>query len=170
MEDKIIVWAMPDGAIRYANCPAKGKKPGETTREWLLRVFQKTVRENHPGAKRILDAVMPDGLPFAPGAKKLFYGAWRNDGTGKIQIDMPLARTQRMAEIRAKRDAMLLAADKMDGQQERNIRLKLPDSLKNVDIYKQALCDLPAAFDLERITTPEELAAFEPKWPTMKEP
>lgn len=175
MEDQVIVWEMPDGTIRYATCAAKAKRPGETKPEWLLRVFQTITRQDFLGAKRILRAVMADGKPLIPGSndhliEHRFSGAWLHTGDGKIHIDMPLARTQRMAEIRVKRNALLFDADKMDDQQERNVRLKLPDSLKNVDIYKQALCDLPATVDMERITTPEELAAFEPKWPIMKEP
>ena len=162
MEDQIIVFELSSGEIKYATCPAKMKKPGETTREWLLRQFNKTVRDNYPGAKRILDAVMPDGQPFAPGAKKLFYGAWRHAGGGQVTIDMLAARQIHMGDIRAERNARFPPLDaewmKATGQKD-SVRADA------IEAARQALRDLPATIDMDAITTPEALEAFAPDWP-----
>ena len=164
MEDQVIVFELPGGEIRYSVCPAKMKKPGETTPEWLLRVFNKTVRDNFPGAKRINNAAMPDGQPFRPGAQKLFYDAWRSDGAGNIQIDMSVAREIRMNEIRAARNRKLEESDKewlriLDlGTSNQQIRFK---------VYRQALRDIPQGIDMSTLNEAESLEAFQPNWPAI---
>lgn len=175
MEDQIIVWEMPGGEIRYATCPAKMKKPGQTKSEWLLRQFNKTVRDNplYAGAKRILNAAMPDGQPFVPGAKKLFYGAWRHTGGGQITIDMPAARAIRMGKIRGERNAMLSnpanPKDKpgpfSDASMKRAEETGTAQQIDDLKAARQALRDLPATIDLESIATAEALEAFAPQWP-----
>lgn len=162
MEDQIIVFELPDGSIRYSTCPAGSKKPGETTPEWLLRIFNKTVRGNYPGATRILNAVMPDGQPFVPGAKKLFYGAWKHAGGGSIEIDMPAARAIRMEEIRAERDRLL---DESDREWARLADIGTPEQRAACKSYRQALRDIPQNTSLEGIGTPEMLAPSVPDWP-----
>ena len=164
MEDQVIVWEMPDGTVRYATCPAKGRKPGETTQQWLLRVFNKTVRDNYPSAKRILDAVMPDGQSFYPGATKLFYGAWRNDGAGRIRIDMPLSREIRLNEIRAERNRRLEESDK---EWLRILDISTSDQQNRFKAYRQALRDIPQGIDLNALNDPQSLEAFQPAWPAM---
>lgn len=162
MTDECIVWEIPDGGVRYATCPAKGKRPGETKAEWLHRVFLKTTRDNYPGAKRILNATIPNGEPFRPGAQKLFYPAWRHSGGGSIVIDMPEARGIRMAELRAERNRRLGESDGSMMQANEQGDLAIFEPLK---LYRQQLRDLPAAIDLSGIETPETLTVFEPQWP-----
>ena len=163
MNDEIIVFELPDGSIRYTTCPVKQKRPGEINSQWLNRVYRKTIGDNpeYSGAVRINKAVMPDGAPFRPGAKKMYRGAWRHAGGGEIVIDMPAARDLRMAEIRAMRDERLKAAD---GPTAREVEQTGPKKQGWID-YKQALRDLPAGLNLNAIATPEELKAFEPAWP-----
>ncbi len=164
MEDQMIVWEMPDGTVQMATCPANNKKPGETKQEWLLRAFNKTVRGNFPGAKRILNPVMPDGQPFRPGAKKLFYGAWRHTGSGNVDIDMPAARDIYMEKMRRERDARLDASDK---EKARLDDVGTATQKTAIKTYRQALRNLPANIDLESVTTPEDLDTFETVWPVL---
>lgn len=158
----MIVFELPDGSIRYATCAAKMKRPGEITSEWLLRVFNKTVRDNYPGAKRMLNPVMPNGEVFRPGARKLFYEAWRHAGGGNIEIDMPMAREIQLGKIRAERNRLL---DESDRERARLDDVGTAPQKTAIAAYRQALRDLPTAIDLDAIMTPEALLAFEPLWP-----
>ena len=162
MEDQIIVWEMPDGAVRYATCPEKSKQPGETIEQWLPRQFQKTVRDAFPGAIRILNPSMPDGQPFVPGAKKSFYGAWTSDGSGKIQVDLPRAREIHLAEVRAERNRKL---DESDREWARLADVGTTEQQAAYREYRQALRDVPQGMNLDMIDTVVELEEFRPSWP-----
>lgn len=162
MDDQLIVWEMPDGTVRYATCPAKSKKPGETTQQWLHRQFQKTVRDEYPSAKRILNPVMPDGQSFTPGARKIYYEAWRSDGAGNVMIDLPVARGIRMVDIRAERNRRL---DDSDREWARLSEVGTPEQQAAHSAYRQALRDVPQSIDLDEIDTAGNLEAFQPAWP-----
>jgi hypothetical protein len=102
------------------------------------------------------------GRQALPSSRR-FRDCWRRNGRA-VDVDMPLARGQRLAEVRADRDARLSAADALT--------LKTMDSAvradqDNVKTYKQALRDLPAAAqtDIGAAASPDALAAYEPPWP-----
>lgn len=97
-----------------------------------------------------------DSLP-----DRRFRNCWRNDGAGFPRVDMPLARVQRLDEIRRERDKRLVAAD---GPTARAIEQNAPDE-GDWKAHKQALRDVPAVVDLESVGTPEDLDTFEPSWP-----
>lgn len=86
--------------------------------------------------------------------------AWRDTGSA-IRVDMPVARTLVTARVRTERDRRLAETDKevltLDGE-------AIPGLLK---AKRQALRDLPISVqaDLDAITTPEALEAYEPAWP-----
>ncbi len=75
---------------------------------------------------------------------------------------MGAAREVRMAEIRRERNRRLRATD---GHALREMEQDSPGRRAWAD-YRQALRDLPATVDLGQAATPENLAAFEPAWPT----
>ena len=168
MKDECIAFELPDGTVRYATCPFKYKKPGETTAQWLLRAFNKTVTGNpdYAGAKRILNPVMPDGKPLVPGpddhtVEHNFTGAWRHSGAGKIVIDMPEARKIKMATIRVERDLRfpILDTEWMKATGQGNSAAAAIFEAK-----RQKLRDIPQTVNLGTVKTPEALAAFEPNW------
>lgn len=163
MKDECIAWEMPDGTVRYATCPARFKKPGETKTQWLLRAFNKTISGNPDlaVAKRILNPVMPDGRPLTPGLQKPFHVAWRHAGNGRIVVDMPTARKLKMAQIRAEREGRFppLDAEWMKAMGQGNSAVAA-----TIEAKRQHLRELPQTVDLEAIATPETLAAFEPDW------
>lgn len=159
---------MPDGMVIYATCPAENKRNGETQTQWLLRAFTKTVKDNpyFAGAKRILNPVMPDGLPLVPGeddhpVEHAFPGAWRHAGGGKIVIDMPAARMVKMDRIRTERDERF---PPLDAEWMRATGQKKTAEADLIEAKRQTLRDIPGAVDLTAIATPEELKEFVPDW------
>ncbi|MEE8433321.1 MAG: hypothetical protein V3S64_00900 [bacterium] len=165
MKDECIAFELPDGTVRYATCPVRYKKPGETKTQWLLRAFHKTVAGNpdFAAAKRILNPVMPDGGPLTPGQPKQFHAAWRHAGGGQIVVDMPAARKLKMDQIRAEREGRFppLDAEWMKAMGQGNSAAGAA-----IEAKRQHLRELPQTVDLEAIATPEELETFEPAWPT----
>lgn len=147
--DVRIIWKKADGTIRVG-IPAPGANPEEFA--------SKVEAHAEAGTTRLPDCDAA-ALPL-----RRFRDCWRTDGFGAVQVDMPLARAQRMAEIRTERNIRLDASDKEkarldDGGTEQQ--------KTDIAVYRQALRDLPAATDLGVITAPEELEAFEPVWPVL---
>lgn len=98
------------------------------------------------------------------GQSRRFRNQWRWDGT-KIEADLPLAREQVMAEVRAERNARLDAADKERGrledvgnQSQRNAHAT----------YRQSLRALPetAQAEVDALTTAADLEAYAVTWPS----
>ena len=152
MTNKRIIHQHLDGSLSIT-IPARVKGNGETEQEYLDAIAAKL---NLPDAIRLLEVLVSE-LPQS----RRFRNMWRESG-GAIAVDMPLARTQRMSEIREERDGKLIEAD---GPTTREMEQSGTDYTA-WKVYKQALRDLPAATDLSKITTPEALEAFNPTWPT----
>jgi len=76
-----------------------------------------------------------------------FREAWGHD----LKVDMPRARVKHMERIRRMRDKKLKELD--------------IETLKGNDVQeeKQVLRDIPATFDLDSASTPDELKALLPK-------
>ena len=93
-----------------------------------------------------------------------FRNCWRQSGATVPFVDMPLARTQRMGEIRREREPKL-------GKVDSDIRAaEDAGAAARVTVlrgYRQFLRDLPAAEspNVERCTTPAQLEAWQPTWP-----
>ena len=108
------------------------------------------------GTQRLLD-MADDEKP-----DRSFRACRRNDGTGRIPVDMPLARIQVMAEIRKERDVKLVELDT-------EWRIAFADdnntALNEIAIKRQTLKDIPQTVDLDAIKTTDGLTAFEPTWP-----
>ena len=93
-----------------------------------------------------------------------FRRCWRRVGAGLPVVDMPLARTQRMNEVRVARQPRL---DKCDDDIKKAEDKEDIAQLRNLRVYRQKLRDLPATEkpNVDAITKPEVLAAWEPTWP-----
>lgn len=156
MTEKRIVWKKADGAIAVTVPAPKGQRSDETEQQWLDRVAAKVFVGDAELSERLPDAL----ASVLPGRR--FRDCWRANDAGEIHIDLPLAREQRMAEIRVERNRLLDTSDKewarlMDvGDAEAQAALKT---------YRQALRDIPQNTSVNRIKIPEALAAYEPDWP-----
>ena len=166
---QIALWEMPDGRILEWTVALKSRKQDdsgtflETEEECFNR--QLTAYEQKPsswarGARRI-GIKQRNELP-----SERFRNCWRDSGDGTVKEDMPLARAQRLAEIRAERDRRFPPLDnewmKATGQGNKT-------RAAAVEGVRQQLRDIPnkliADGSLEGIATPEELEAFDPEWP-----
>ena len=143
----------PDGGISYAPV-IRDQRADETDAEFADAYSRRLIQAFPTGTHKGLvdDVNLPQG--------RYFRAAWRWKTT-KVSVDMPTARSIKVDEIRLVRDARLVATDievsKLDGA-------TIPAPLKD---KRKALRDLPATVqpDLDAITTPEALEAYEPAWP-----
>ena len=155
---KYFVLEMPDGSIALGNFPPT--PPGVSEEEWIEKKLRQTKNASpqYAAAKRLPDR-LPEELP-----SHRFFDSWRNDGTGKIHVDMPLARAQCMAKIRRDRDARFTPLDnewmKATGQGD-------AAQAAQIEAVRQALREIPQKIDLGSIDTAEALEAFEPDWPSV---
>jgi len=108
-----------------------------------------------------LVVVEADDLPYAGNMR----GAWRQDGAVVPVFDMARARPIKTDLIRPERNERLAALD-IDYMRAD----EAGDSVEKQHIAnaKQTLRDLPATIqpDLDAISQPEKLEAYEPTWPT----
>lgn len=120
------------------------------------------------GATRVATVDMED-LPFdglgLDGSDK-YRECWRWNGL-VVTIDMPLARNQRLEEIRAERNRRLVETDWQAIRAWEHGIMGLAFSDNPYGIYRQKLRDIPQTIDLDTIKTTEKLAAFEPDWPKL---
>jgi len=167
MTTKRIVYTRPDGGVSVLIPSPEfienylSANPGRTEADALTYLQGKDVPPDALNA-RIEDAV---NLP----PSRAFRNCWRNTvgagGAERVDVDMPLARAQKMAEIRTERNKRLAETDglilraKETGQAAQENQLALA---------RQALRDLPATVGLDTLATPEALNAFQPNWPVMK--
>ena len=163
MTPTAIVYENPDGTIRYSVPAKRSKLFNENQREWLNAVEQHERRGDPKleGAARLRDCPIAE-LPMGR-----FRGCWRNDGAGGVHVDMPLARAQRMVEIRGARNARLTASDALMARARDQEKQAEIEALKAM---RQALRDIPQHMDLTLINDPAELEAFEPDWPAGSAP
>lgn len=101
---------------------------------------------------------------LAPDASRRWRNCWRRAGAGAPAVDMPLARAQRMSEVRRERTARLAASDSaIMTAHEQNDRARTTA----LTAYRQTLRDLPATTrpTVEACTTPAQLEAWQPTWP-----
>ncbi len=146
-----IIWEMPDGSISITSCKEGNRRKGESDQELIDRTADFAKPE---GAKR-LDDVLHSSLP------SLRYSeSWRNKD-GVVCVDIPLARVQRMTEIRAERDKRHLQGDGPTLAAKRVSQ----EAGQSWDEYQQALSDIPQNTDLSDVSTPEDLEEFQPDWP-----
>jgi hypothetical protein len=103
------------------------------------------------------------GWQDAPSSRR-FRDCWRHNA-GVVDVHLPTARQQRIAELRADRDALLAAADVLFAKAQDAGTAAQVQACKT---YRQALRDMPTtiATDLAALTGPAALEAYSPTWPT----
>ncbi len=161
MTEKRIVFQRPDGGITVI-IPVDGStyhKKSASEKEWFAGL-PPVLELQAEGGIRLLDCLASS----LPGRR--FRNCWRDDGSGRAAVDMPLAREQRLGEIRKERNARFPELDrewmKATGQGDKVLATA-------IEAARQTLRDIPQSIDLDAIATAEKLAAFEPKWPILKE-
>lgn len=102
----------------------------------------------------------PEGLATS----RRFRACWRQAGTARPAVDMPLARIQRMNEVRTQRAPKLTKSDVDLLKAQEAADLARQTALKT---YRQKLRDLPATEQpaVDACATPEALDAWRPTWP-----
>ena len=130
--------------------------PGETEEEFLTRIMAKDV----PADAANVAVIEPEELPYRGGLRD----AWRQAGEAAPHVDMTLARAIRTDRVRAERDTRLAAEDIAF---TRALGANDAAGQAAVEARRQALRDLPAAIqpDLDAITDPAALDAYQPAWP-----
>lgn len=159
----LIIWERADGGITFTGAAPKLQLQDESEAVFLDRIAAITLSK-HPGlagATRLDDCLAPN-LPH-----QAFRDCWRKKGTGKIiHVDMPLARTQKMSEIRTERDKRLKATD---GLMAKANEIGASAEINSLKTMRQTLRDIPndllTGSALEAITIPKELDTFQPDWP-----
>lgn len=156
---KRIVFQRPDGSLVFRE-PAEPMLPGESEAMYLDRI---ALANPKPGYTR-LDTAGVD-VTALPGRR--FRDCWRW-GSGGVQVNVPLARQQRLAEIAADGEPRMAKAHgkwihamiKLDGLKK-----------KAIEDYCAALeqVQAKAQTDIAAITTPDTLAAYNPTWPVEPE-
>lgn len=97
-------------------------------------------------------------------SSRRFRNCWRRIGPGLPQVDMPLARVQRMNETREGRAPKLTKSDVDFLRAQESGNTDLQTQLKT---YRQALRDLPqtSQVSVDACATPEQLETWAPTWP-----
>lgn len=122
----------------------------ETDAEMMARLKA----DNVPADAAETEEVDPATLP----GDRAFREAWAKIN-GRVDVDMPKARTIHMDRIRKARDAKLQS---LDGEEMAAQSSGDTSRLTQVRAQKQALRDLPQTLNLDAAWTPEELKAI---WP-----
>ena len=149
MTNKRIIFKKLDGSIVVRILAPKGRRLNELESEWIERVASKNVEE---GDVRCDDCLAKD-LP-----KRYFRNCWRYSNR-KVDVDMPLARIQKMDEIREKRNKLL---DDSDKEHLRLQAVGTAQEKQDMETYRQSLRDIPVNVDLESIKDSNSLEVFEP--------
>ncbi len=153
-----IVWTLADGSTAITH-PMESPRAGETEAQMLDRLAAKALAE----CEVLVGATRRTNVDHAALPSRAFRSCWRFN-SGAVQINVNLARTQKINEIRAERNLRITESDKLilkyidvgTAQQQADIRA-----------YRQALRDLPTTVqtELAALTTPAQLAAYVPTWP-----
>lgn len=157
---KVILFDKPDGGIRV-RIPSKRKvrvlmDDDLSEIEALDAIAAQNVSAGFMNARIVLD----DSLP----SSRVFRNAWVPDGAAGVSIDMPKARAIKTDIIRDERTARLIA---LDIEYIRADEVGNAAEKQRIAVLKQELRDLPATIqsELNAISTPEALEAWEPVWP-----
>ena len=154
MSTKRIVYTRSDGGVSVV-CPAPEYVARFATEgEALEAIRAKDVPADVINVHVCDESAVP--------VSRRFRNCWRQVGTTPPSVSMPLARAQRMVEIRAERDKRLVVSD---GSMLRTQETGTPAQIAALKVYRQALRDVPQTADLSGITTALDLAMYEPAWP-----
>lgn len=155
-----IVWLAADGSLRIT-IPCEPLLPGESETMYLDRIAL-AAQTADPGLQECSRAADVDAAVLP--ASRRFRACWRF-AAGTVQVHPPAARQQRLDEIRAERNRRLLESD---AERARLDEIGTSQQRAALTAYRQQLRDLPALVSVELVTltTAEELASYQPAWPT----
>jgi hypothetical protein len=148
------IWYEPDGSVKVTVFPA-GQPLDQCLAACRTLIQDGRVHPESASEDVLTREALVDRLP----GSRAFRAHWRGHPGAGVRVDLPGARAQRMAEIRAQRDAALAATDgPMLRAQERG------EDTTALAAHRQALRDLPLTvqWDLDAIRTPESLEAYRP--------
>ena len=143
-----VVWQMADSSIRV------GTWIDKTLAEFIAKV---EAGPDYVGAIRLPFPADDDPLPDIR-----WRDCWRNRGDGRIHVDMPMARAQRLEEIRVERNVLFAP---LDAEWMKAMGQKNQAEADLMEAKRQQLRDIPNTLDLDSISKLEVLEAFEPEWP-----
>ena len=103
MSTKRIVYTLPNGKVAVVTPATEFVARFSTEDEALTAVQTKSV----PLDATNIVVIDVASLPLT----RRFRGVWRQSGAGPPVVDMPLARLQRMDEVRAERASKLVKSD-----------------------------------------------------------
>lgn len=159
MMTKRIIWQAPDGNIKVS-VPVEQPLPGEPMGMYLDRIAL-TAMSTDPGliGHTRLENVDSEDLPA-----RRFRNCWRWTLQAGVDVDLPLAREQLLAEVRVERTVRLTASDV---DKNRLDDVGTPQQRQDLGSYRQALRDLPAVVQMQLalLGTAEALEAYQAPWP-----
>ena len=148
--DKRIVYTRADGGCSIVTPAPNGKRPGENDAAFLARLIA-----GLPADTKDVCVVNVNAIPV----DRTFRDAWRNNGSGKPEVDMSAARELWRDRMRAARVPKLAALDVEYQRAD-----ETGDTARKADVArrKQVLRDVTADPRIEAAATPDELKAV---WP-----
>ena len=166
MTTKRIIWTDENGIVRRFTPTPQAVEILTRNTELTENEAIEALRVNHftrhgyaPGTNHVI----VEGKDF-PYHGSFGHFSWRQDGATAPVFDMTRARPIKTDQLRIERDKKLAAldVDYMRADEAGNAAEKA-----RIAGVKQKLRDLPATIqpDLDAITTPEALEAYEPPWP-----
>ena len=179
---KVITWIDPQGRYRVTS-PAYGdptNPPGETEDETIARVLIRIkvrygLPDNHPfnfveDAEQRIRVAELAGTVFRYGVfdTDARAGAWEMDTDGLPKVNMSKARVVKTDMIRVERNTRfaVLDVDYIRADEPPSDIAKIAEKDRILAVRKR-LRDLPVTIqpDLDAITTPKALEAWQPSWP-----
>ncbi len=139
----------PDGGVSFVVCAAGVDPDAEAAKL--------AARPEYAGWTYVGKHAMP--------ASRRFRDQWRHDAIlGRVDVNLPGARQQKIAEIRAERDPRLVAADALYAKA---VDTGTVAQRQAIATYRQQLRDMPTTVQAEMalLTSAADLEAYQPTWP-----
>lgn len=150
-----LVYTLPSGIV-HVLCPAPAFVAMFATERAALEALFPTIPTSATNAQILDSAVLPN---------RRFRDCWRRAGAEAPTVDMSLARVQRRNEIQRECDKRLAASIPavLNAREQGDVMKEAAWTA-----YRQALRALPASAQTacETHTTPTQLDAWTPEWPT----
>lgn len=158
----IHILTCPDGAVMIVHPAPQNRRAGEDDETFAARTLARTL-EAHPEWKAY-PVVTVDRAAVEPIlTNRRFRNAWRYAG-GRLDVDMPTARTLWMDEVRTARKPKL---EKSDVDLMRAQEGGTAAQIDKVKVYRQQLRDITATERgrVDACSTPAALESLVPQWP-----
>ena len=122
------------------------------------------------------DTVLNEITDSNPLPSKAFMDAWKDNGSGDVEIDLDLIKTKKKELSKAERDAKIKAWDETEQEYtskvNRGTRLSEDVSAEQANLdaiedYKHELRELGATIDsdIDALDTVSDVESYEPTWP-----